>query len=226
MYGVALSLSLLVIFPSSTQAADDGRPDKAACPVCAIRGETEEEKVKAHTEHDGEVYYFCSKDCRKEFDLDPAAYLPPKLPRPAPQLSVESLEGEPVDLGDFEGKLVVLDFWATWCKPCITLMPGLQRLYDSYAEKGLVVVGVSIDEGADRVKKIRKFVDKVGVSYPIFSDARPTPAWHTFKIKAIPALFLIDRDRRIVAQWLGDVDHQAVEMEIGKHLQDAEPAIR
>ena len=219
MYGVVLFLAVLLISPSSPRAKENGGPDKALCSVCAIRGETEEEKVKAQAGHDGKVYYFCSKNCKKEFDLDPAAYLPPQLPRPAPPLSIESLEGEPVNLGDYEDKLVVLDFWATWCKPCIEVMQDLQRLYDKYSENGLVVLGVSIDEGKDRIKKIRKFVDKVGVSYPIFSDARSTPAWHTFKVKAIPALFLIDRDRQIVAQWLGGVEHQAVESEIRKHLQ-------
>jgi thiol-disulfide isomerase/thioredoxin len=219
LYGITLTLALILAFPTSPQAKEEGRPDKAMCSVCAIRGETEEEKVKAHAEHDGKAYYFCSKDCRKVFDADPLAYIPPQLPRPAPQFSVETLVGESVDLGRYEDKLVVLDFWATWCKPCVDMMPSLQRLYDSYSEKGLVVLGVSIDEDKDRVKKIRKFVDKVGVSYPIFSDARPTPAWHTFKVKAIPALFLIDRDGQIVAQWLGNVDHQAVEAEIKKHLQ-------
>lgn len=207
-----LSLALLMVFPPTPAAQED--PKKAMCPVCEIRGETEEEKVKARAEHDGKVYYFCSKNCRKEFETDPAAYIPPQLPRPAPKFSVETLEGEPTDLKGFDDKLVVLDFWATWCKPCVDLMPSLQRLYDTYSEKGLVVVGVSIDEGEDRIKKIRKFVDKVGVSYPIFSDARPIPAWHTFKVKAIPALFLIDRERQVVAQWLGTVDHQALELEI------------
>ena len=219
MYGVVLYLAVLLFSTSSLQAKENGIPDKALCSVCVLRGEGEEEKVKAHTEHDGEVYYFCSKGCKKAFDQDPAAYIPPQFPRPAPQFSVESLTGESVDLANYEGKLVLLDFWATWCKPCVEAMPELQRLHDSYSEKGLIVLGVSIDEGKDRIKKIRKFVDKVGVSYPILSDAKSTPAWHTFKVKAIPALFLIDQDNKIVAQWLGGADVLSVENEIKKHLQ-------
>ena len=216
MYGIVLTFVILLAFPSSAQANE--RPKKALCPVCAIRGETEEEKVKAHADHDGQAYYFCSTNCRKEFETDPIAFIPPQLPRPAPALSVETLDGKPVDPSAHDGKLVVLDFWATWCKPCVDLMPSLQRIHDRYANKGLVVVGVSIDEGKDRIKKIRKFVDKVGVSYPIYSDARPTPAWHTFRVKAIPALFLIDESREIVTQWLGTIDHEALEREIQKHL--------
>ena len=96
-------------------------------------------------------------------------------------------------------------------------MPSLQKLHDAYADKGLAILGVSIDEGDDRIKKIEKFVKKVGVSYPIFSDARPTPAWHNFKVKAIPALFMIE-DGQIVAQWLGNIDHAIIEKEIKKRL--------
>ena len=87
------------------------------------------------------------------------------------------------------------------------------------AYKGVGMMGISIDEGKYQVKTIRKFVDKVGVSYPVFSDAAGTPAWHTFGIKAIPTLFLIDQDRQIVAQWQGSVDHKVVEKEIQKHIR-------
>lgn len=217
MYARILLTLSLVAFPLSI-TAENARPKKAMCPVCAVRGETEEEKVKAHREKDGKAYYFCSKGCAKEFDADPTAFVPPELPRPAPGIVVETLDGEAVDLSAFKGKVVVLDFWASWCKPCVEMMPSLQKIHDAYADRGVTVVGVSIDEGKDRVKKIRKFVEKVGVTYPIYSDARPTPAWHTFKVKAIPALFLIDREGRIVAQWLGTVDHGALEAEIKKNL--------
>ncbi|MBS10361.1 MAG: hypothetical protein CME19_02005 [Gemmatimonadetes bacterium] len=199
-------------------AAEAAPPRKALCPVCACRGETELEKVEASTTHDGKAYHFCSKNCKKAFDKYPTTYLPPEFPRPVPRFSVETLEGESVDLENYAGKLVILDFWATWCKPCVDMMPSLEKVYESYADKGVVVMGISIDEGKDRVKKIRKFVDKVGVSYPVFSDAAGTPAWHTLGIKAIPALFLIDQGRQIVAQWQGNVDHKVVEKEIQKHL--------
>lgn len=216
MYGILLFIATILALPATPRA--DQAPKKALCPVCEIRGETEEEKVKARAEHDGNAYYFCSKSCREEFEADPIAFIPPPLPRGAPAFSVETLDGEPVDLSTHYGKLIVLDFWATWCKPCVDLMPSLQGIHERYADRGLVVVGISIDEGKDRIKKIRKFVERVGVDYSIYSDARPIPAWHTFKVKAIPALFLIDRDRQIVAQWLGTIDHQSLESVIQAHL--------
>ena len=82
-------------------------------------------------------------------------------------------------------------------------MPRLQDLYNAYSAKGFDVLGVSIDEGKDRVEKIKKMVDKLDISYPISVDAKETPAWHQFKVKAIPAMYLLDKENQIVAQWVG-----------------------
>ena len=206
---------IIVLVTSSALVADTQIPDKALCSVCALKGgETEEEKVKAHSQYDGQAYYFCSKECKVEFDSDPVAYLPPVFPRPAPASVVEVLQGGDKALVDFKGRVVLLDFWATWCKPCLKTMPRLQKLYDAHSEKGLEVLGFSIDEDKDRINKIRKMVDKLDISYPIFVDAKETPAWHQFKVKAIPAMYLLDRESRIVAQWTGKIDYEEVEQEV------------
>ena len=218
-----LLIAALLLGPSLLHAEQTPMPEKALCAVCAVKdGETEFEKVKAHSEYQGKTYYFCAKHCKEEFDLDPTGYLPPKLPRPAPTMVVETLEGKSVALQDYKGKLVLLDFWATWCKPCVKMMPQLQKLHAAYADKGLVVMGVSIDDDKNPIKKIKKFVDKVDVSYPIFLDAKQTPAWHLFKVKAIPALFLVDQQGQIVAQWTGDIDHKQVKAEITGRLVSQE----
>ena len=65
------------------------------------------------------------------------------------------------------------------------MMPKLQQLSEAYADQGLVVIGVSIDDGDARIKKIERFIKKVGVSYSIFSDAKQDPAWHMFNIKVL-----------------------------------------
>ena len=220
---------LLVVFvvcgPASVAAVEEAVPEKALCSVCALKGgETEEEKVKAHSTHGGTAYYFCSEGCKKEFDSDPAGYMPPVLPRPAPDVVFETLQGEDARLSDFAGKTVLLDFWATWCKPCVKMMPQLQKLQDAYADKGLVVAGVSIDEGEDRVKKIEKFLKKVKVGYPVFSDAKQNPAWNQFRVKAIPALFLVDADGQVVAQWTGAIEHDAVKDAIEGRLGEVAAA--
>lgn len=210
------ALVVVVLMLTAGGVAQDKQPDKALCSVCALRGETDPEKVKAATEYEGEPYYFCSENCKKQFDADPVAYLPPELPRPAPDFTVAALDGRPLSLQDFAGKVVLLDFWATWCKPCLETMPGLQQLYDAHHDQGLVILGVSIDEDEDRRKKVRKFIEKLGVSYPIALDTQNIPAWHTFKVKAIPAMFLIDRAGRIVQQWSGVIEHDEVETAVAR----------
>lgn len=209
-------LMFLIVWSVSTPLLAESRfPDKALCSVCALKGgETELEKVRAHSEFDGKPYYFCSKDCRKEFDSDPIAFLPPVFPRPSPAFVVETLEGADRALADLKGKVVLLDFWATWCEPCLETMPRLQRIHDVNSGKGFEVWGVSIDEDNKRVDKIRKMIDKLGISYPISIDAKPTPAWYRFRVKAIPAMYLVDRDSQIVAQWTGKIDIEDVEKEV------------
>ena len=213
-------LFLIVLASSATLIAEAQIPAKALCSVCALKGgETELEKVKAHSEHDGKAYYFCSENCKKEFDSDPVAYLPPAFPRPAPACVVEMLEGGDKALGDLQGKVVLVDFWATWCEPCLEAMPRLQKLYSAYSAKGFDVWGVSIDEDKDRVEKIKKMVDKMDISYPIFVDTKQTPAWYQFKVKAIPAMYLLNEESQIVAQWTGKIDYEEVEQEVLRRLE-------
>jgi peroxiredoxin/YHS domain-containing protein len=212
---VLLSIVLTVVVASAVSA---DTPEKALCAVCAVKGETSPEKVRAHAEHEGTTYYFCADHCREAFQADPVAYVPPTLPRPAPAFVVETLDGSDVALADLTGKVVLLDFWATWCKPCVKIMPEVQLLYDRYREHGFTVAGVSIDEGDDRIRKINKFLDRYDVSYPVYSDAKASPAWNEYRVKAVPAMFLIDRSGDIVAQWLGVVDHDAVAAEVAKVL--------
>ena len=98
-------------------------------------------------------------------------------------------------------------------------MPRLQELYSAYSAKGFDVLGVSIDEDKDRVEKIKKMVDKLDISYPISVDAKQTPAWHQFKVKAIPAMYLLDEENQIVAQWVGKIDYDEVEKEVLRRLE-------
>ncbi len=209
----------IVLAGSAALMAEVQVPDKALCTVCALRGgETELEKVKAHSEHDGKAYYFCSEECKVEFDSDPVAYLPPVFPRPAPDCVVEMLDGGDMALEDMKGRVVLVDFWATWCKPCLETMPRLQELHGAYSDRGFDVWGVSIDEEKNRVRKIRRMVGKLEITYPIFVDAKETRAWYQFKVKAIPSMYLLDGESRIVAQWTGKIDYEELEREVLKQL--------
>ena len=89
---------------------------------------------------------------------------PERRPADRPGWQLQSLEGKPVQLADFKGKVVVLNFWATWCPPCRAEIPDLVSLQQQYAARGLVVVGISMDEGGPA--GVASFV-KTGINYPV-----------------------------------------------------------
>ncbi len=199
------------------------QPKEAVCAVCRVHeGTTAPEKVVAFSEYQGATHYFCSKKCKESFDSDPEAYLPPVLPRPAPDFALNNLAEKKVSLENFRGKVVLLDFWATWCKPCVKSMPALQKLHDQFASKNFTVLGISTDE--DGKKKVEAFIKKHKIAYPILLDAEANPAWEAYKVKVVPMMFLVDPKGQIVRQWVGEADMKDVENAIaglvGKSEQD------
>jgi len=196
-----LGASLLLLGVMATGPAL-AAPKQAVCVVCQLHsGEAELEDVKATRTHEGREYGFCSLKCAKTFDADPAAFVPPVLPRSAPAFSLKDMNGGPISNESLKGRVVLLDFWATWCAPCLKSMPELQALHAKYAERGFAVVGISIDEGGPA--KVKKFIGAKRITYPIAMDAAKDPAWDAFRVKAVPAAYLLDREGRIVAQWTG-----------------------
>jgi thiol-disulfide isomerase/thioredoxin len=178
-------------------------PKSAHCIVCESGGSSHgEEKPAAGVRYKGKEYFFCAAKELAEFKKDPEGFMPPVLPRPAPGVSFKSLSGETVKLADLKGKPLLVDFWATWCKPCIETMPDVQKLHEKYADKGLTALGVSIDE--EGAKKVNPFLSKRKFTYRILLDGNM--AWKAFGIRAIPALLLIDKDGNIVKQWTGRPD--------------------
>jgi len=186
------------------EEAQDDILEKAVCRTCEIRGASHgTEDVAAWRLHEDTRYYFCSTDCAKAFDAFPAAFVPHPLPRPAPNATLLTVAGKEFELEDFKGQVVLLDFWATWCSPCIKAMPQLDKLHVKWADANFTVLGVSIDENALEV--VPRFVEKKKLHYPIALDTSDNPAWHAFFVAAIPAIFLIDQQGRIVAEWRGEV---------------------
>jgi len=200
--GLGTLLAALLLVAALTPHASNAAPAKAVCLVCKVtEGAAEEEPVKAVRTYEGKEYGFCSEKCAKAFTADPAAYIPPTFPRPAPPFELKDLSGNAVSNESLRGKVVLLDFWATWCAPCRKSMPDLQALHAKYAERGFSVVGVSIDEGGPA--KVKKAVAAMKITYPIAMDSEKSPAWDAFYVKAVPAAYLLDREGRIVAQWTG-----------------------
>jgi cytochrome c biogenesis protein CcmG/thiol:disulfide interchange protein DsbE len=110
---------------------------------------------------------------------------------PAPAYTATTVAGAPVSLADLRGRVVLLNIWATWCKPCRQEMPALDTLQRRHGASGLTVVGVSIDEPGAR-DRIAPFARELGASYTLWHDPadRVSP---TFLAVGVPASYLIDR---------------------------------
>jgi len=118
----------------------------------------------------------------------------------APPLRLPSLSGAEVALESYRGRVVLVNFWATWCPPCVEEMPSLERLHRALAGEGLVVLGVSVDEDG---AALEAFVRRAGVTFPILRDPGgrgPTAAWRT---TGWPESFVVDGTGRIVRKMVG-----------------------
>jgi len=117
----------------------------------------------------------------------------------APDFALMDASGKTVRLSDYRGKVVLLNFWATWCAPCKAEVPWFVDLQKTY-EDDLVVLGVSFDE--DGWDSVRPFIEQRGVNYPVMLAGPELPEQYR-KIESLPATLMIDRNGRIVDTYLG-----------------------
>ncbi len=123
----------------------------------------------------------------------------------APDFVLKDIEGKDIQLSRYKGKIVVLEFWATWCPPCKATIPELIALQKKYAEKGLVVLGISIDEGDNLPSKLSAFSKENKINYPILIGSEEVS--RSYEVMSIPVTVLIGRDGRIIASYKGYVDN-------------------
>jgi peroxiredoxin len=141
-----------------------------------------------------------------------AAAGPPKV---APDFSLLDSNGAPLKLSGYRGKVVLLDFWATWCHGCRTEIPWYMEFENKYKDKGLAVIGVSMDTGWNAVKP---FMAKEKMNYPVVigSDG----LLEQYGSHSMPATYLIDREGRIAGYHIGIVNKDQFEIEIKKLLAE------
>jgi cytochrome c biogenesis protein CcmG/thiol:disulfide interchange protein DsbE len=124
------------------------------------------------------------------------------------------LSGNPVHLADYHGKVVLLNFWATWCGPCLGEIPEFSRWQQQYGPAGLQVIGVSMD---DEEKPVRHYLKRTPLAYPVVMGDTALAKLYG-GVLGLPLTYLIDGHGNIVARYLGGTDEKAVETKIKRLL--------
>jgi len=130
----------------------------------------------------GAAFGFISLQEKKGYGLRPGATVP--------DFRLRNLAGGTTDLASLRGRVVLLNFWATWCPPCVEEMPSLERLHRTVGPEGLVVIGVNEDKDE---KALRDFVQRLGLTFPNLRDAGAQTA-AAYRTTGYPETFVIDRD--------------------------------
>jgi thiol-disulfide isomerase/thioredoxin len=128
----------------------------------------------------------------------------------ASDFTLQDLNGKKVRLSDYKGRVVLLEFWATWCPPCRASIPGLEKIHVAYKDKGLVVLAVSLDEGGwDSVKS---FVQKNGITYVVLKGDEDVS--EKYQVRTIPLILILDKEGKISKRYLGYGSEEDLEKDI------------
>jgi peroxiredoxin len=133
----------------------------------------------------------------------------------APDFSLKTSSGETITLSKLKGKVVVVNFWATWCGPCRAEIPGFIKVYEKYKSKGLEIVGVSLDQGG--WNDVKPFVKKLTITYPVVLGNDRVAAEYG-NIDAIPTTFIVDKEGNIIARHIGYMKEEDFENTIKSYL--------
>ena len=143
----------------------------------------------------------------------------PQVGKLAPDFQLPNLVGQSISLSDLRGKPVFLNFWATWCGPCLHEMPFIQEIFEEWSDKGLVILAIDIGEAPS---KVRDFIQSGNFSFPVLLDTNQNVALE-YNVRGIPTTFLIDKDGIIQEMRVGSFSSTA---EIEKSLSKIIPLVK
>lgn len=141
--------------------------------------------------------------------LSLAAETSREIGKQIPDFTLKDINGKDVAFYSFKGKVILLNFWATWCGPCREEMPSLINLYKSYKDKGFVVIGISVDTSD---KPVRRFINDNAIIFPILMDSDKEVSFDIFGVLGLPTSYLIDRNGVVVEKFLGERDWNSPEI--------------
>ncbi len=130
---------------------------------------------------------------------------------PAPDFTLKTIDGKEIRLSDLKGKVVLINFWATWCPPCQREMPLFERVYRKYKDRGFEILAISTDA---EVSKVKEFIKEYKLSFPVLMDNGEVSS--LYGVQGLPTSFLIDREGKIVKIRLGE--YKELESDVKKVL--------
>jgi len=120
----------------------------------------------------------------------------------APDFTLQDINGKTIKLSDYRGKVVIINFWATWCPPCLAEIPDFVKFYNAYREKGVEIIGIAVNSTIDDTKKI---ISEKKINYPVcMSDGKIENLYGG--IRAVPTTFIIDKQGNIHKKNIGSLE--------------------
>lgn len=145
-----------------------------------------------------------------------ASAIPVPVDFPAPEIELSDLDGNPVSLASYQGQVVLVNNWATWCPPCKAEMPVLQAFYEAHKDQGFAIIAI---EAGDSEEAVAQFVKDQKLSFPVWPDQK-TIALTAFRNQSLPSSYVIDREGQVRLAWTGAVNRETLEKYVTPMIQE------
>lgn len=133
----------------------------------------------------------------------------------APDFVLTDLKGTTVQLSDFKGKIVLVNFWATWCPPCQVEMPHMQNIFQDFKAKDVVILGVNMTLTEENLEDVQTFVNEQQLTFPIVMDEK-SDVVQTYQVVAYPTTYLLDTEGVILEKFQGAISYEIMEKYISR----------